>query len=257
MNICVLVKQVPDHEAHVTATGEGAVQIEDKYVTSFFDEVAIEQALLLREAHGGTVTAVAAGGGRQVDGLRRALAMGADDALHVDDPALADADGLGTARALAAALGPLEPDVVLAGRVALDDEMGLVGPAVAELLDVVHVGAIVSLEVHEGRFTAVRAVQGGRETVQGTLPVLVTAQKGLAEPRVPKVMAVMKASRAEVQTRDLAALGLDAAAVAPRVTVTAYSEPPARPPVSMIEGELPEAVETLAELLEKTAGGGS
>ena len=255
MKICVLVKQVPDHEAIVKVGAGGAIEVEDRWVTNFFDEIAVEQALRLREAHGGTVTAIAAGGGKQVDALRRALAMGADAAVQIDDPALAEADGLGKARALAACASSLGADVVLAGRAALDDEQGLVGPAVAERLGWPHVAGIVRLEVAAGgAFRAVRLVEGGRDTVEGSLPALFTATKGLADPRVPKVMQVMKASKARMDKRDLASLGVDAAAVAPAARVVGYRAPPGRPPVVMMEGEVADKVRAIAEILRAHAG---
>jgi electron transfer flavoprotein beta subunit len=175
----------------------------------------------------------------------------------VDDPVLADADGLGLARALVACLGTLEPDLVLAGRVGLDDEMGLVGPAVAELMGWAHVAGIVGLTFDGDAFAATRLVEGARETVEGSLPVLLTCSKGLVEPRVPKVMQVMKASRAEIDTRDLASLGVDPASVAPRVRVTGHESPPGRAAVEMIEGELPDQVRALASILLAAAGGRS
>ena len=257
MKICVLVKQVPDPEAVVAVAGDGSLEIEDRYVTNFFDEIAVEQAIRLREAAGGTVTAVSAGGGRNVDALRRALAMGADAAVMVDDPALAEADGLGLARALAACLGTLEPDMVLAGRVGLDGEMGQVGPAVAELLGWSHLAGVVGLEVDGGAFTATRLVEGARETVAGTLPALLTCSKGLAEPRVPKVMQVMKASRAAIDRRDLASLGVAPADVEPLVRVVGHRAPPGRGGVKMIEGDLPDQVGELASILLAAAGGRS
>jgi electron transfer flavoprotein beta subunit len=257
MKICVLVKQVPDHEAIVRVREDFTLEVEDKHATNFFDEIAVEQALLLREKLGGSVTAVSTGGGRNADALRRALAMGADAAVMVDDPALGGADGLGLARALAACLGPLEPDIVLAGQVALDDEMGLVGPAVAEFLGWPHVAGLVGLEVDGGSFSAIRLVEGARETVEGSLPVLLTCAKGLASPRVPKVMQVMKASRARIDARDLPSLGVDPATVAPLVTVTAHRPPARRASVSMIQGEPREQVMELARILVAAAGGGS
>jgi electron transfer flavoprotein beta subunit len=255
MKICVLVKQVPDHEAIVTARTDGTLDVEDRYVTSFFDEIAIEQALRLREAHGGTVTALAAGGGKQTDALRRALAMGADEAVAVDDPALATADGLGTARALAALLATLEPDLVLAGRVALDDEMGLVGPAVAEFLDLPHVSDVIAMQTDSKIFSVTRLVEGATHVVEGAFPALMTVTKGLAEPRVPKVMAVMKASRARIDARDLASLGVDASTIRARSRIVSYRPPATRAPVKMIEGDVDAQVASLAEILVASAGG--
>ncbi len=256
MKICVLVKQVPDPEALVKVGAGGGLEIEDRWVTGFFDEIAIEQAIRLREAHGGSVTAVAAGGGRQTDALRRALAMGADAAVQIEDPALAAADGLGIARALAACVASLGAEVVMAGKAALDDEQGLVGPAVAERLDWPHVAGIVKLEITAGMaFRAERLVEGGRETVEGALPALFTAMKGLADPRVPKVMQVMKASKAKIEKRDLAGLGIRAADVAARARILGHRLPAGRPAVKMIEGEVAEKARALAEILRSFSGG--
>jgi len=255
MNICVLVKQVPDHEAIVRAAPDGSVEVEDRWVTNFFDEIAIEQALRIRDAHDGTLTAVAAGGARQVDALRRALAMGANAALHVSDPALDSGDALVVARALAAAIETLSPDLVLAGRVALDDEMGYVGPAVAHALAIPHVANVVALDVGDSALKADRLVEGGVETVEGPLPALVTATKGLCEPRVPKVMAVMKASRAKIDARDLASFGIEPPS--PTMRIDGHEAPPSRPAVEMIQGTPDEQVRRLARILLDAVGGGS
>lgn len=258
MKIVVLVKQVPDPEARVTVGSDGgpaALQVEDRWCTSFFDEVALEAALALRARHGGEVLAVTAGAGKAVDALRRALAFGADRVLQIDDPALAAADGLGVAAALAAVVRCEGADLVLAGRQALDDEAGLVGPAVAERLAWPHVADAVALEVDpEARRARVeRTVDGGHEVLDVPLPALVTAQKGLAVPRVPQVTGVMKAMRARIDRLDLAAFGIAAADVAPRTAVLGYRPPPTRRPVRMIGGEFPDNVRTLAALLRDEA----
>jgi electron transfer flavoprotein beta subunit len=258
VKIVVLVKQVPDPEARVTVAadgGPGALQVEDRWCTSYFDEVALEQALTLRQRHGGEVLAVTAGSGKAVDALRRALAFGADRVLQLDDPALAAADGLGLAAALAAVVRREQPELVLAGRQALDDEAGLVGPAVAERLEWPHAADAVALELDPAakRARVERTVDGGREVLELPLPALVTAQKGLAVPRVPQVTGVMKAMRAKIDKLDLAALGLSAADVAPRTAVLGYRPPPARKPVRMVGGEFPENVRTLAALLRDEA----
>ena len=258
MKIVVLVKQVPDPEARVAVReggGPDALQVEDRWITSFFDEVALEQALQLRDKLGGSVTAVSAGSGKTADALRRALAFGADRVLQLDDPALPSADNLGVARALAAFVAREAPDLVLAGRAALDDEAGIVGPAVAEALGWPHVPDAVAVEPTDaaGTLRITRQAEGERQVVEVTLPALITAQKGLAVPRVPQVTGVMKAMRAKIDKLDLAALGLTAADVAGAVAVRSYRPPPARRPVRMVAGELPENVKTLVGLLRDEA----
>jgi len=251
----VLVKQVPDPEALVRVTGESSLDIEAKLVTNFFDEIAVEQALRLRAQAGGTVTAVTVGTGKAVDAVRRALAMGADRAILVDDPALAQADGVGIGRALAALIKTEGgADLVLCGRVSGDVEAGLVGPVVAESLGVPHAMSVVDLELGDSSSMKLgRQVERGVEVLELPLPAVVGVQKGLCEPRVPKVMKVMKAAKAKIDTRDLAALGLTAADVAPTVELVGYEAPKQRGAVTMAEGDFPANVDELLRLLRDEA----
>jgi electron transfer flavoprotein beta subunit len=258
MKIIVLMKQVPDPEAKVTVKEGGAAAalvVEDRWVASFFDEIALEQALQLREKHGGTVTVLTAGSGKAVEALRRGIAFGADGAVQVDDPGLAGTDPLGTAHVLAAAVSRLGADLVLAGRLAGDDEAGVVGDAVAELLGWPHVDDVVELDVSPccPGVRATRAGDGFREAIDLALPALVTAQKGLATPRVPQVTNVMKAMRAKIDKLDLAALGLSRERLEPVLAVAGYRPPPTRTPVTMIPGESAAAARELARLLRDEA----
>jgi electron transfer flavoprotein beta subunit len=258
LQIIVLIKQVPDPEAKVTVKeggGAGALVVEDRWVASFFDEIALEKALQLRDKHGGAVTVLTAGSGKAVEALRRGIAFGADGAVQVDDPDLAGIDPLGTARVLAAAVTRLGADLVLAGRLAGDDEAGVVGGAVAELLGWPHVDDAVELDVAPPGpgLRATRAADGFREAIDLALPALVTAQKGLATPRVPQVTNVMKAMRAKIDKLDLAALGLSRERVEPVLAVAGYRPPPTRPPVKMIPGESAAAARELARLLRDEA----
>ena len=258
MKIVVLVKQVPDPEARVSVKEDGgpaALSVEDRWITSYFDEVALEAALQLRERLGGAVTAVSAGPGKAVEALRRSLAFGADRVVHVDDPALAGADNFGIARALAAFVAREAPDLVLAGRAALDDDAGIVGPAVAETLGWPHVADVVDVDAASccPGLRVTRRTDDGPEVVDLVLPALVTAQKGLAVPRVPPVTGVMKAMRAKIDKVDLAALGVSARDVEPRTAVRSHRPPPARKPVRMVAGDIPENVRTLVSLLRDEA----
>jgi electron transfer flavoprotein beta subunit len=251
----VLVKQVADPEALVRVRSDLELEVEAKGVTSFFDEIAVEQALRLKEQHGGTVVAVTVGAGRRAsDAARRALAMGADEAIQVEDPALDEADGLGVARAIAATIRASGgADLVLCGRVSGDVEAGLVGPAVAEALGIPHVMSVVELRVDAGRLRVGRQVERGVEVLDLPLPAVIGAQKGLCEPRVPKVMHVMKAAKAKVVTRDLASLGLEPGDVAPASELVRYEPPRRRGPVVMAAGEFPANVDDLVRLLRDQA----
>ena len=257
MEIYVLVKQVPDPEAIVRVKSETELEIENKYFTSFFDEIGIEAGLKLREKLGGKVTVLTVDN-KRVDALRRGIAMGADEAFQIADPALEGSDPLGTAGALAGFLKGKPFDLILAGRQAMDDDSGIVGPALAELLDIPHVSSIIGLEIDAQKKEAevVREVENGKETLTCPLPVLLTCQKGLSTPRIPQVMNVMKAMRAQIKKVDLAALGLSAADVgaqAVKVKIRKYLPPPKRPPVKMIKKDFPENVKTLVKLLREEA----
>lgn len=251
MKIAVLVKEVPDLEALVKVTEGGrSVEVEKKRCLNFFDEIAVEAALRVKLAAGGAVYAISAGAGTGVEAVRRALAMGADSAFLVDDPALSAAAPLTVARALAAVCAREGFDLVLAGRQATDDEAGLVGPMVAELLGVPCVTGVTALEVQEGVARVSRETDRGTELLRAPLPTLLTAEKGLCEPRVPQVVGLMKAMKAQIPRETLADLGVE---VAPSLAVEGYRGPARRAPVKMVEGEPAAAAALLVRLLREEA----
>jgi len=255
LKIAVLVKQVPDHEARVEVRAEQQLDVENRFVCSFFDEIAMEAALALQQAHAGSeVVALAAGGRRATDALRRAIAMGIDKVEQLGDETLEAADSLLVAQVLAARLKVLAPDLILAGKQAGHDDQAAVGPMVAQLLGVAHASAVVSIAVDDaGGVTLGRKVEGEVWTLKGPLPVLVTAEKGLAEPHVPVVTRVMKAMKAKIETIPLGQLSPDGAGAATRVKRLRYLPPPTRPPVTMITNDFPENV---AELVRRLQGSG-
>lgn len=251
MKVAVLAKEVPDLEAQVKVAGGGAsLEIEKRRVLNFFDEIAVEAALKLKESAGAEVYAVAAGAGTGVDALRRALAMGIPAAFQIDDPALADADPLTVARALAAFVQKEGFDLIIAGKQATDDEAGLVGPMVAEILGVPCVVGILSLESSDAKARVTRDTDTGTETIDLPLPAVVTAEKGLYEPRVPAVTGVMKAMKAKIEKSTLADLGVEAE---PGVKILGYQPPAKRSAVKMIPGEPAEAAAQLVQLLRDEA----
>ena len=178
MEIYVLVKQVPDPEAIVKVKSDSELEIENKYFTNFFDEIAIEAGLKLKEKNGGKVTVLTVDN-RKVDALRRGIAMGADEAIQITDPAIEGSDPFGVARILAAYLKDKPFDFILTGRQAMDDDAGIVGAAVAEWLGIPHVNAIVGLEVDDPKkeAKATREIESGKEVLTCPLPALVTCQK--------------------------------------------------------------------------------
>lgn len=260
MNILVLVKQVPDSEALVQVKGEGSgVEVEDRYTLNFFDSLAVEEALQIKEQTGaGTVTTLSLGGQKAIEALRTAIAMGADEAVLLEDPAFENGDEYATAKALAAAAKGIEWDMILCGKEAFDDSSGVVGPLVAEFLDIPLVTTVIKLDLapEEQAVIVEREIEGGKEVIKAPLPVLLSAQKGLNEPRVAPVMGVMKAMQTEIKKLDLTAVGLSQSEVGKagsKEEILRYHRPPERPPVTMIQGEATEVTRQVVALLKDEA----
>jgi len=257
MKIVVCVKQVPDTETRVKIAASGdAISEADvaNWIPSPYDEFAIEEAIRIKEAKGGEVVLVTVGPDRAQTALRTGLAMGADSAVHVKDPALDTADTLATARALAAAIRTLAPfDLVLCGQQGVGGDNSQIPGMLGELLDLPQVTVAVKIELGDGRATVEREVDGGRETWETPLPAVISAQKGLNEPRYASLKGIMAAKKKPIQVLDAAALGLDAAATSAKVKVTAMELPPPRPPVRMIEGDAAAQASELIRLLHEEA----
>jgi len=248
IKVAVLVKQVPDHEAIVQVKSDLELDIEDRHVCSFYDEIAIEAALTIKKNHPETdLLALSAGGRRATDALRRAVAMGIDRVERLGDESLEQADSYLTASVLAVRLKTLQPDLVLCGKQAGDDDQAAVGPMVAELLDMPHVSGAVSLEVDpiNTRARVGRKVEGGIWSLETSLPLLVSAEKGLAEPHIPVVTRVMKAMKAKIENTPAGAKpGV-------RVRRLRYLPPPSRPEVTMMKQDFPDNVPELVRCLQE------
>ena len=260
MKIGVLVKQVPDTESRIVPSSDGASISEDglKFVPNPYDEFAIEQALQLKEANGGEVVVFGLGPNRALDALRTALAMGADRAVHLSDDAYQGGDAIATARALAAAVKKEEIELVFAGRQAVDDDNMQVPQLVAEELGWPSLSSVHSFELKDGAIEARRFSDGGEDEVwSSSLPAVVSADKGLNEPRYASLPGIMKAKKKPVDTPAPGDLGLDAASLGQagsRLSVTNYAEPPARPAGRIIdEGDLSASVKELVRALREEA----
>jgi electron transfer flavoprotein beta subunit len=253
MNIVVLVKQVPDPEAYVEIVDEGkAIQIEQKFTSNLFDEIALEEALRIREKHGGKVKVITLGSEKAVEVLRTGISMGADEALLLEDESFRNGDGSTTALALSRAAAREAFDLLLCGRQAIDDDRGEVGPMVAQFLQLPHVGGVVKLDIEDGKAIAESAVESGREVVEVTLPAVFTAERGLNEPRTPPITGVMKAMRATIGRATPEDLGLgleEIGSAGSKVRIIGYSSPRKRPAVRLIVGETAEAAAEAARLL--------
>jgi electron transfer flavoprotein beta subunit len=256
MKIVVCVKQVPDTEARIRvgADGRGIVESDLTWIISPYDEFAIEEALRIKEKKGGgEVVLVTVGTDRAQSALRSGLAMGADSALHLKDPLFEKADPLGVARALAAAIKPLGADLILLGQLGVGGDHAQVPGLLAELLDLPQVTVAVKIELGEGQATVEREIEGAHEVWQTSLPAVISAQKGLNEPRYASLKGIMAAKKKTIEAKDAASLGLAAADLAPRTEVLALELPPARAGVRMIEGDVDSQVKELIRVLHEEA----
>lgn len=261
MNIICCLKQVPDTEAQIKIASDGKSIVTDdiKWVMNPYDEYGVEEALRLKEKFGGEVIVVGLGPKRVTESIRTALAMGVDKGVLISDDAFEGSDSLATAKALAAVIKDLEYDIIFTGQRGVDDDMGVVGAALAEFLNIPHFSVIDKVEVAEdGKSVKVnRPVEGQILVLESNLPALITAQKGLNEPRYASLPGIMKAKKKPLDEKTLSDLGLDAAEFgegARKVKILEMTPPPAREAGKIIEGETPqEKAAELARLLHEEA----
>jgi len=261
VNIIVCLKQVPDTETQIKVGSDGKSIVTDdiKWVMNPYDEHGVEEALRIKEKFGGEVTVVGLGPKRVTESIRTALAMGADKGMLISDEALEGSDSLAVAKALAAAIKELEYDLIFSGQRGVDDDMGVVGANIAELLDIPQLSVIDKVEVAEdGKSVKVnRPIEGSTLVIESPLPALITTQKGLNEPRYASLPGIMKAKKKPFDEKALSDLGLDAAEFgegARKVKILEITPPPAREAGKIVEGETPqEKAAGLAKLLHDEA----
>ena len=252
MKIIVCIKQTFDTEAKISLTGEGKIDPNGVHlIVNPYDEYAIEEGVRLKEKFGGEVTVLSMGTGRAQEALRPSLATVADRALRIRDPGREEADGWVTAQVLSAAIETLSYDVIITGRMAIDDGAGQVGVRLAENLHIPSITSVVKLEVAGDHMAAFRETFGGTEQVEAALPVLLTAQKGLNEPRYPAVLGMMKAKKKEIATKSLADLGLNSAGLPAKMKRQAYFLAAPRQAGRKLAGDAAQAVEELAAILRE------
>jgi electron transfer flavoprotein beta subunit len=249
LKIIACIKQVPDSEAKVKAEGGKVSWGDAPLVINPFDEYAVEGALQQKEATNGTVTALSIGPESAREALKHALAMGADDAILVSDPALNELDTIGAARVLATAIQKIGGvDMVVFGRQTLDSGSGLTPAQTARALGWPMLGLVgqIKVEAAAGNVVVERVIEEGRQIVKAKSPAVVSVVQSIGEPRYPSFMGIRKASKAEIPIWSLSDLGLSAPA--PVVTRTELMNPPARDTsVEIITGASP------AEIADKLA----
>lgn len=248
MKILVLLKKTPDTEAKIKINGDqsGLDLSDTKFVINPYDEFAIEEALRLKEKTGdGEVIIASFGDPSTKELIIKGLAMGADRGLLIDNTEITETDSLVVAKVLASMLKQESPDLVLAGRHAIDDDNMHVATMLAELLGWPHVNVVTKLELNGQNLTVERAVEGGQvEVYDVALPAIVGADKALNQPRYASLPGIMKAKKKPFDTKKPSDYGLDPSTLSAQVKtkVTGYTYPPEKPPGKVYKDEPVEAM---------------
>ena len=248
MHIVVCVKQVPDWDIPPASfkVDEAAKKVVPPPgvapVPSQFDAIAVEAAMRVKDAGGDAkVTIMSMGAATARDVIKHGLAMGGDEGVLLVDDAFNNLDGHGTATVLSSAIKKLgDVDLVLTGRQAVDWDMGVTGTLIAAMLDVPVVTFAKAVTVSGSSVTVERVLPDSVETVETQLPAVVTVSNELGEPRYPKLQQIMAAAKKQVNTWAAADIGVDAAALAPRLTLEALFVPVVDTKVELMEGDTPE-----------------
>jgi len=248
MKIVACIKRVPTTDAQVKpgADGKSLDTAGLSYMASFYDEIAVEEALKTKEKHGGDVTVVTLGPADASKELREFMARGADAACVLKDDAWHARDARATAKILAAKVKQLGAELVFAGRVATDRENAAVGPMLATYLGWACVTDVIGLELAAGKGTARRETEQGVETVSFALPAVITTGKGLNEPRRPNLKGIMAVKSKPIPEESFEDV--------PNQLVVHKVEPPAPRKPGRIVGEGAAAVPALLQALRSEAG---
>ncbi len=254
MNIFVLLKRTFDTEEKITISGGKINEDGAEFIINPYDEYAVEEAIQVRDAHGGEITVISVGNEEAEKQLRTALAMGADKAVLINtEDDIENGDQFTTSKILAEFLKDKDADLIIAGNVAIDGGSGQVGPRVAELLNIPYVTTITKLDIDGSNVTVVRDVEGDSEVIEATLPLLVTAQQGLNEPRYPSLPGIMKAKKKPLEELELDDLDLEEDDVEAKTKTIEIYLPPKKEAGKILEGELADRVKELVHLLHTEA----
>jgi len=255
MNIVVCLKQVPDLQQ---------IRIKDRkplvegapLIFGDMDKSALEEAVRIKEKTEGTkVIALAMGGAKLKDGIKEALAIGADEAVLLIDPAFEGSDTMGTARALAKAIQRIgEYDLILCGEGSTDNYSGQVGPRLAEILDLPQITYVRELEVGDGKLRAVRNMEESFEVVEAELPAVVAVADEINQPRLASLRDILRAARKPVQEWTAADLGLSEEEVGAKgaaMEIVSNLAPEQERKQIIFEGDLDEVTQNLVNALTK------
>ncbi len=257
MNIYVFIKRVPDTESKIRIDHEKKAIVEEglNFIVNPYDEFAVEEALRLREAGGGKVFVVSVGTEESRVALKKCLAMGADEAVLIKDDSPETYDGLRTAAIIARAVEKKFSDfsLLLFGKQSVGADNSQVPSMVAGLLGLPQVNVVTKLVIEGNSGTACREIEGALEKVSFPLPAVVSAQKGLNEPRYETLKGIMAAKKKEIPVVTLEDLELKEEDIAPRLQMVKLESPPQRRAGRVVEDEPAAAAKKLVEFLHNEA----
>ena len=257
LNLFVFAKRVPDTESKIKINHETKSIVEEglNFVVNPYDEFAVEEALRIKEAKGGQVTVFSVGSEEAKTVLKKCLAMGADEAILIKDDSGETYDALRTAKIIAQALKKkyTEYDLLLFGKQSVGADSSQVPSMVAALLDLPQVNVITKLVIEGNSGIAYREIEGALEKVTFPLPAVISAQKGLNEPRYETLKGIMAAKKKEIPVITLQELELQSEEIAPQLETVKMESPPARQAGQIIEDEPDVAVKKLVEFLHHDA----
>jgi len=254
LNIYVLLKRTFDTEEKISLSGGKINEDGAEFIINPYDEYAVEEAIQVRDAQSGEVTVISVGTEEAEKQLRTALAMGADKAvlINIEDD-IENGDQFTTSKIIAEYLKDKEADLIIAGNVAIDGGSGQVGPRVAELLEIPYITTITKLEISDGNVSVTRDVEGDSEIIETSLPLLVTAQQGLNEPRYPSLPGIMKAKKKPLEELELDDLDLEEDDVEAKTKTLEIYLPPKKEAGKVLSGEIKDQVTELVQLLRSEA----
>ncbi|HHW37652.1 MAG TPA: electron transfer flavoprotein subunit beta/FixA family protein [Bacillales bacterium] len=254
MNIYVLMKRTFDTEEKITINNGKISEDGAEFIINPYDEYALEEAIQLKDKHGGEVTVVTIGNEDSEKELRTALAMGADKAvlINIEDD-VENGDQYTTAAVLSEFFKDKEFDIILGGNVAIDSGSGQVGPRLADALNINYVTTITKIDIDGNKATLIRDVEGDSEVVETALPLLVTAQQGLNEPRYPSLPGIMKAKKKPLEELELDDLDIDEDDVLAKTKTLEIYLPPTKGTGKILAGDLGDQAKELVKLLQTEA----
>ncbi|MES0490099.1 MAG: electron transfer flavoprotein subunit beta/FixA family protein [Leptospirales bacterium] len=251
MDVLVLLKQVPDTETTIKIDSNRINESGIKWIISPYDEVALEEAIRTKEKSAGTVTVISVGPARVASSIRTAYAMGADHGIHILAENYEMLDASAISEALIKATSDKNYDLVLAGRQGIDSDSGLIPLMYAEKKGMAAIIWAKSIELDGDNVKAVVEAEGGEATYEAKLPVLITTQIGMNEPRYPSLKGIMASKKTPVETKNIDELGVS---FSDHIEILGFEMPPARPAGRFIEGdETPAKAKELVKALHEEA----